>query len=161
VAERARQVNKQYEAAARRLDTRCHGTAPAVAGAPAAVGPVLTALRAYPAVRGLAFGAYGEASADVHALLRAAAQHGALTRGWARGGARVLRPAQGILASILRRRWGITCVREYARLKLNRLCYVGAMSGVRSAQLSSVAAALDAGPSTFSAAGFQAGAWAH
>jgi hypothetical protein len=153
VAERARQVPQQYETAARRLDLRHHGTiAPDT-------GPVLTALRGYPPVRGLVFGAYGEASQDVHALLKAAAVQGAKQR-WSSMGARSCAEAEGIFSALLRRRWGIVSVREYARMRLARVCYVGSAPRIRSSQVSSVSEAWDQAP-VFSLSAFQAGAWAH
>ena len=64
VAERARLVPGAYETKARTLDRLHYGVeAPAV-------GLVLTALRVFPPVCGLDFGAFGKASADVHTLVR-------------------------------------------------------------------------------------------
>ncbi len=150
MAERARLVPGDYERKARALDRLHYGVA-----APA-VGRVLTALRVFPPVRGLVFGAYGEASADVHTLLQACATSAA-GRSWAKMGARSAVEAQGFFASSLRRRWGIVAVREYARLRLNRLCYVGAVVGGRSAQLSSAPRDADGAACHFSAAAFRAG----
>ena len=59
----AMQVAREYETSAKRLDQQHHSSDDAS-------GPVLAALRGYPPVRGLVVGAYGEASADVHALLK-------------------------------------------------------------------------------------------
>ena len=154
VAERARQVPGAYVTAARRLDALHHGTV-----APA-VGPVLTALRAYPPVRALVFGAYGEASSDVHTLLRVAAT-GAASRNWAKMGARSAAEALGIFSSSLRRRWGLVAVREYARLRLNRVCYVGAAAGARAAQVSSAWLDVAGEASVFSASALWAGVRAH
>ena len=60
---RAMQVAGEYETSAKRLDHQHHSSDD---------GPVLrvAALRGYPLVRGHVVGAYGEASADVHALLK-------------------------------------------------------------------------------------------
>jgi hypothetical protein len=150
VAERARKVPGEYEKAARLLDLRHHRVV-----APA-VGRVLTALRTFPPVCGLAFGAYGEASSAVHTLLKACATSAA-ARSWARMGARSAVEAVGFFASSLRRRWGIVAVREYARLRLNRLSYVGAASGARSAQLCTAPRDADGVACLFSAAVFRAG----
>ena len=150
VAERARLVPGAYETKARTLDRLHYGVV-----APA-VGRVLTALRVFPPVRGLVFGAYGEASADVHTLLTACATSAA-GRSWAKMGARSAVEAQSFFASSLRRRWGIVAVREYARLRLNRLGYVGAAVGARSAQLSSAPRDADGAACLFSAAAFRAG----
>lgn len=65
VEARARTVLSEYESAARRLDQKHHATSPHN------VGPVLSALRAFPPVTGTVFGAYGgsEASKDIHTIL--------------------------------------------------------------------------------------------
>ena len=60
-----------YRAHARALDVAHHGGAP---------GPVLQRLQAFGIVRGLVFGAYGEASADVHDVLAVAATESARAR---------------------------------------------------------------------------------
>jgi hypothetical protein len=152
VAERARIVPGEYEAAARGLDLRLHGIeAPAV-------GPALTLLRTYPPARALVFGAYGEASEDVHTLLRVASERAADGQ-WARLGARSRANAVGYFASIFRRRWGITAVREYARLRIERLGFVGAWGGARAALVAAPVA--EPVSSVFSASAFQAGVWAH
>jgi hypothetical protein len=81
VEHRANAVDPEYRLKARKLDelpeTRRHngGSTSAVAGT----------LRALGKVRGLVFGQYGEASRDVHALLRAAAKAAALSAGRQRG----------------------------------------------------------------------------
>ena len=154
VAERARMVAGEYETAARRLDLDHHGTV-----APA-VGPVLSALRAYTPVRGLVFGAYGEASPDVHSLLYAAADQAARTQ-WARLGARSHAEAHGSFVVSLRRHWGLTSLREYARLRLSRVCYVGSAPSVRSAQLAGPDSARVGHLAAFSAESFRAGVRAH
>ena len=89
-----------------------------------AVGPVETRLRSYDPVRGWVFGAWGEASPATHQLLSLMARTGA-ERHWR--GMRCSDPvhATGVLAWLLRRRWGLTVLRENARLKLDRLEHVG------------------------------------
>ena len=81
-------------------------------------------LRTFDPVRGIVFGAWGEASPDVDRLIRAFARIGA-SRHW-----RTMRTpspveAQGVLAWLLRRRWAMTALRENARLKLERMEFVG------------------------------------
>ena len=63
VTRRARAIHNEYVAKARMVDSRYCGT-------PAAEdGPVIRKLCSYGEVRGLVFGAWGEASIDVHRLL--------------------------------------------------------------------------------------------
>ena len=156
VEARARDVPTAYEREARALDRRHHGVTEVDR-----VGPVLTALRAFPPVRALVFGAYGEASSDVHTLLHMAAEAMA-HRYWKRMGARTLAEALGIFVSSLRRSWGATAVREYARLRLNRLCYVGAQGHrVRAVQHSVSSAGHLDNVVSFSAPAFWAGSRPH
>ena len=88
------------------------------------VGPVEAQLRTFDPVKGLVFGAWGEASPDVHRLLDVAAAVGAARH--ARG-MLVRDPAlaKGALAWLLKRRWGLAAVRHAARLTLGRLEHVG------------------------------------
>ena len=95
----------------------------------------------------------------MHTLLKAVAAQAARQR-WASMGARSCAEAQGVFVSSLRRRWGIVSVREYARLRLARVCYVGSAPRIRSSQMSSVSEAWDA-PPVFSLSTFRAGVWAH
>ena len=118
VNRRANALPAEYAAKARSVDQRycgsTHGT----------VGPVEAKLRSFEPVRGLVFGAWGEASPATHKLLSVMAQCGA-QRHWR--GMRCEDPgsAIGSIAWLLRRRWGLTALRENARLKLERLQYVG------------------------------------
>ena len=75
-------------------------------------------------IRGLVFGAWVEASPDFEKLLSLAASAGA-QRHWRSMGCTDDASARGILAWMLRRRWGMTALREHARLKLERLEFVG------------------------------------
>ena len=75
-------------------------------------------------------------------------------------GARSCAEAEGVFVSLLRRRWGIVSVREYARLRLARVCYVGSAPRIRSSQMSSVSEAWDP-PPVFCLSTFRAGVWAH
>ena len=118
VARRAALLPTEYTEKARRVDRQYCGT-------PAdQTGPVLQKLLSYGRVRGLVFGAWGEASQDVERLLSQLAKQGARNK-WRRMGCLSEKAAVGCLAWLLRRRWGITAVRENARLKLERLCFVG------------------------------------
>ena len=79
---------------------------------------------AFDPVRGFVFGAFGEASPDVDRFIGVLAEMGA-RRHWRAmqlGGAA---EAKGPLAWLLRRRWALTALRGAARLKLERLEYVG------------------------------------
>jgi hypothetical protein len=133
---RARAVPSQYEAAAWLIDHPRHTSEERrqCLTNPGVVGPVQSALRAFPPVRGLFFGAYREASEDVHNLLAATAKQAA-RRHWARQGAASALAAHTDYASSLRRRWGLTSMREYARLRLSRLGYIGSPVRPRSAQI--------------------------
>ena len=121
---RAMQVAGEYETSAKRLDHQHHSSDD---------GPVLAALRGYPPVRGLVVGAYGEASADVHALLKLTAAKKAETA-FKEMGSRTPIEAEATLTLSLRRHWGLTFVREYARMRLARVCFVGAPRCIRTAQ---------------------------
>ena len=81
-------------------------------------------LRSFEPVRGLVFGAWGEASPATAKLLTVMAQCGA-QRHWRSMRCTDPDRAVGALAWLLRRRWGLTALREAARLKLSRLEYVG------------------------------------
>jgi len=115
---RANALPAEYAAKAREVDQRYCGTERG------AVGPVQARLRTLEPVRGLVFGAWGEGSPALHKLLTVMAQCGAQCH-WR--GMRCEDPgnAIGTLAWLLRRRWGLTALRENARLKLERLQYVG------------------------------------
>jgi hypothetical protein len=124
-------ATNEYRLKARKLDelpeTRRHdgGSTSAVAGT----------LRALGKVRGLVFGQYGEASRDVHALVRAAAKAAALSAGRQRGAPSGDAPRLAALfASQLRHSWGVTVVREMARHRLIRLPLIGAPRGTRLSQ---------------------------
>ena len=75
-------------------------------------------------MRGLVFGAWGDASPEVERLLSILARSGA-THLWRQLGCNDGAAACGTLAWNLQRRWGMTVLRENARLKLERLAFVG------------------------------------
>ena len=120
VKRRAARIHAEYLQKARTLDRRWWGTAPDVQG------PVEIKLRSFGEVRGLIFGSWGEASADVDWLLSEAVAVGARRH-------RRVRVAeddepdrlQQLLSGMLRRRWGMAALRANARLLLDRLAYVG------------------------------------
>ena len=103
---------------ARRVDKKICGTQDG------GVGPVEQKLRTFDPVRGLVFGAWGEASPDTETLLPALARAGA-GRHWRTMRCADADSAVGVLAWMLRRRWALTALRENARLKLERLEFVG------------------------------------
>ena len=111
VTQRARQVDAEYARIALRLDRGVAGT-------------VTARLREWPAVRALVFGQYGEGSADVHDLLGAVGG-GGWTGRWARMGARSAAEATSYFTTQMRRSWGVAAVREMARHRLRRTCFVG------------------------------------
>ena len=118
VARRARGLPAEYAAKAREVDRRYCGT---LVGA---VGPVEATLQAYEPVRGIVFGAWGEASPATNKFLSQIAKIGAQTH-WRSMRCEDPVATTGVLAWLLRRRWGLTTLRENARLKLDRLEYVG------------------------------------
>ena len=72
----------------------------------------------------MVFGSYGEASRDVHTLIHVVAQRLA-TKHWRLLGARSQGEVHGFYVAQLRRRMGVTAVREFARHRLRRAAYVG------------------------------------
>ena len=73
----------------------------------------------------LVFGAFGEVNDGVEELIKQLSELGAVIH-WRRMKAREPEEAVGALSWMLRRRWGITAVREAARLTLGRLRFAGA-----------------------------------
>ena len=79
--QRARAVHTDYQLMARQRDERHHQVgARAVAAGHVAPGPVLAHMQSYGTIRGLVFGAYAEASPDVHCLLEHTATYEAKLR---------------------------------------------------------------------------------
>jgi len=111
-------------------------------------------------VRGLVVGAYGEASDDVHALLKLTAAKKAETA-FKEMGARTPIEAEAImiLTLSLRRHWGLTFVREYARMRLARVCFVGAPRCIRTAQAFSSSHCAHDDHSVFSVHALHASIW--
>lgn len=117
VRHREHTVNPDYLRHARYLDGQFH----AGAGSP---GPVEQRLTSHTAVRGLVYGQYGEASADVHDLIRQAADALAEDQ-WRTLGARSQAELRGFLISRSRRRIGLAVVQAMARHRLARVPYIG------------------------------------
>ncbi len=118
VARRAAAIPGEYSTKARKVDRLYCGTAEG------STGPVEARLRNYDPVKSIVFGAFGEASKDVHDLLSALARAGAMRH---HRDMLVCGPAEAIgpLAWLLKRRWGVLAARENARLLLSRLQFVG------------------------------------
>ena len=129
VAERARRVQADYERHAASVDARTDvqrfnsGRQDAVMGALRALGPVRAAV----------WGNYGEASDDVHQLLDICADLASRAR-WRQLGARSVGEARGYFVQQLRRSWGLTAVRAFARHRLRRVQFVGAERRARAVQ---------------------------
>ena len=115
VAERAHQVQGDYDRHARAMDHTI--------GGPHAT-DVLDHLRSFGAVRALVFGQYGECSPDVHDLLSACADAMA-ARTWRRAGMRTQAEARAHYITIFRRELCIVVTREFARHRLRRRCFIG------------------------------------
>jgi hypothetical protein len=119
VLRRQRLVHSDSHRSARKLDTDFNGCNPQEGG----MGPVQSALDAFGRVEGYVFGAFGEASPDVHKLTRQIGDLGG-ARGWRDMGARSPCEASSMLANRAKRLLGIEATRGHARLKLDRLASV-------------------------------------
>ena len=126
VAARTREIQSEYIQKARDLDSR-FSTA-----VPASPGPVELKLASFGRIRGLTFGAFGEASDDVHDLVSLLAA-GQASRDWASMRCRDSNEAKALIARTLYRSWGLMAVRSQARLKLCGLAHVG--TGMQAAAL--------------------------
>ena len=87
------------------------------------MGPVQSYLNTFGRVKGLIFGAFGEGSPDVHALIHLISVKGA-ERGWRPMGASSAGDAAAALKRQAERSIGIEAVRGHARLKLDRLAWM-------------------------------------
>ena len=87
-------------------------------------GPCLRRLREFPAVTGLAFGSYAEASRGVHTLL-AVLPPAIAAREWREMGARTESEARGIVMSQLRRQLSLAAHAGHMRVLHARCAYVG------------------------------------
>ena len=118
VERRAVQVPNEDARKAQNMDRQYCGTGSEQAG------PVEAKLRSFGDIRALVFSTWGEASPDVHALLRALVDVG-MHRHFRSMRVKDANEARGPLMWLLRRRWGMCTVRESARLLLARLELVG------------------------------------
>ena len=122
--ERELQIWPEYQRHARELDTRF---------SPAGQHPILSLLQSHGRTRGLVCGAYGEGSADVHALIAKAAEARAAIL-WREAGARTETEMRAFLIGQMRRRVGVAAVQAMARHRIARVPYVGASHAVVQAQ---------------------------
>ena len=120
VHERELQIWHEYQRHARELDTRF---------SPAGQHPILELLQSHGRTRGLVYGAYGEGSADVHALIAKAAEARAAIL-WREAGARTETEMRAFLIGQMRRRVGVAAVQAMARHRIARVPYVGASHAV-------------------------------
>jgi hypothetical protein len=118
-----------YQRHARELDSRF---------SPAGTQPILQRLQSFGRTRGLVFGAYGEASADVHDLLAASATALADDM-WREAGARTASEMRAVLISRMRRRMGLAVVQAMARHRIARVPFVGASRATIQARAQRVA----------------------
>ena len=114
MAERAHRCAGEYLRAAREADRQYSA---------AGTNPILDRLRSFGQTRGLAFGAYGEASTDVHASTRCSRWRptALATRQWRDMEARTQEEARSFIVSSLRRRLGLVICREFARQRIRRV----------------------------------------
>ena len=126
MAIRARPVHDtEYQRMGRERDQRHHRVqAAAVVAGHTAPGPVLSLLRSYGLVRGLVFGAYAEASPDVHALLSHTASLEA-RRSWEEIGARGYQEARARVSAAMYADWDMAAARAAARMRLARVRFIG------------------------------------
>ena len=130
VRHREHTVWPDYQRAARALDRTHHPVVDPVTGRPRprlppdGPGPVEQRLESFTATRGLVFGAYSEASVDVHRLLDAAATRYA-TDHWRPSGARTLPELRSCALHGFRQRLGVATAQAFARSRLARVPYVG------------------------------------
>ena len=112
---RERSVAPAYIAHAQRLDAQIYGPG---------VHHIENRLRGFGDTRGLVYGAYGEASDDVHALIAIAAAKLAEQQ-WRVAGARSASEMRSFVTSRCYRRVGLRVVQAFARHRLDRLPFVG------------------------------------
>ena len=106
----------EYGGHARELDARFH--------AGTGLTPIADRLSSFTQVRGLVFGAYAEASLDVHSLIELAA-HALARKHWRRSGARCEAEARSFWVGMCRRRIGVAVTRAMARHRIRRTVFIG------------------------------------
>ena len=122
VQRREEAVPAAYRSAAEAVDSRIRRE-----GFPTINGGVVALMGSYlarDAVRGLAFGTFGEGGPNLHALLETVAREQAQQR-WRAMGAESYGSAKGYMTTALYRRWGACIARVNARLRMRRLEHVG------------------------------------
>ena len=85
--------------------------------------PVAQRLRGFGRTQGLVWGAFGEASREVHTLLAATAK-AAATSFWREAGATSALTAEASYTAFYRREWGCESVWGHARVRVARIEYV-------------------------------------
>ena len=120
VADRARIVQTDYERHAERLD----GVTEVRQFNGGRIDVVRVRLQQLGPIRSLVWGAYAEASDDVHQLADVVAGEMA-RREWRVRGARSEAEARSYYVARLRRSWGIMVAREMARFRLRRVPFIG------------------------------------
>ena len=125
VGRRAARLHAEYLGKARRLDQQF------LAAPTNSQGPVESKLRSFGTVGGLVFGAWAEASADVHQLVAVLA-HASISHDGRPQEATTISKAQ--IARIIWRRWGMAVHCANARLLLDRLGLVGRGAGAAAAR---------------------------
>ena len=136
VDRRAAGLTASYLRKARQVDQQFCGTPPPPLPPPngqqqlqpRVIGPVERRLLQYGEVRGWCFGAFGEASQEVHSLVERLAEARlelAATQSHHRGSVRSREAEKAGLVSYIRRTLSVTAVREQARLLLDRLRLLG------------------------------------
>ena len=111
-------IPQEYRSKAQRLDREFCGVE---GGSP---GPISQKLASYGNLQCLVFGAFGEASPDVHELVQVLASAHA-SRHWGMLRGRDPQDAAAICARSLYRSWGMMAVRGQARVKLTGMGHVG------------------------------------
>lgn len=115
---RAASVATDYAAAARALDASYHAHI-----ADPAQRPLTQRLASYPDPRGWVWGAFAEASANVHRFCEATAD-AAAERFWREVGGASQVAARARYLGLYRQRWGCAAALSGARLRISRVTYV-------------------------------------
>ncbi len=138
VDKRAGSLNAEYVRTARDADRKYCGTLDN------AMGPVQQHLESFGTVRGLVFGAFGEASPDVHSLIDSLAEHRLRKKGLSEAWRRGHKAEKALLVRQLRHRIGVAAVRAQAEHLLSRLRVVREGPGIRKGKAHRMQAAKEA-----------------
>jgi len=135
VRNREHRVHPDYITHARELDQQYYAGAPYFCRPDSATkGPIQQRIESFTTVRGLVFGQYSEASADVHDLIAAGADAQA-QREWQLAGARTQTEMRAYCISRARQRIGVATAQAFARHRLARAVYIGVPRAVVQAQM--------------------------